>query len=663
MKKIFLLSLLLLLANYSYATEYHVGPGQTFTEVGQAPWTTLVAGDIISIHWRSTPYPTKVFLRAQGTEANPVIIRGIPNAAGDLPILTGEDAITDAQFTTDHFDPVWTEHLSMFLIYRASTDNWNTYKPKHITFEYLEITGVKPEHTFTDQFGAIRNYSNFGTAIDAIVCENLTVRHCYIHHNSQGIFTNTNGGENQISRNLLIEYNEIGENGNIGDDRHHNIYAQAAGTIIQYNKITSLIPGSLGSSLKDRSSGTIIRYNWIETSARTIDLVESEDGYDIVSTEPDYHNTFVYGNVMINDITTSPFASSMIHFGHDNQPEQAKRGTMHFFNNTVYIKGDQSDYWYVNLFDVYDDNDAATDEASIDMYNNIIHKDGTTELRLMRDGGNLTFYENNWLQDDYVELGYGAEAIVTYMTDPILGTSPEFMDLTNLDFTLASSSSCLDIAGDLPANIGLSYPLSEQYAVHAAVVARTSINGESDLGAFEFANNPLAVDFLQFDVVLSQSKKTVKLEWKTASEINNRGFEIQKRNTFGEWPKIGWVAGKYNPTSLNKYFFIDQQPNEGINYYRLKQIDFDGQFEYSEIESINYLDAKSVISIFPNPTSNTINTGDNIYTNYRIFNIHGQLIQSGIITSDMDVSSLMTGTYTIKLYNKYVSDQAIFVKK
>ncbi len=538
MKKATYLILYLLIVQSIYATTYNVGPSQTYTELGDVPWISLIAGDIVQIHWRSMPYAEKIFLRGQGTEVNPIIIRGIPNTNGDLPVLTGENATTNAQFAS-YFSSQYTEDLSLFLIYRGPNDSWSDYKPKHLIIEYLEITGVKPEHTFTDQFGNVRNYSNFGTGICAIVCENLTIRHCKIHHNSQGIFTNTNGDENQISRDLLIEYNEIWDNGNVDDDKHHNIYAQAAGTIIQYNKIGSLVPGSLGSSLKDRSSGTIIRYNWIESSSRAIDLVECQEGCHILTEEPNYHDAYVYGNVIENDITQSPFASSMIHFGYDNSSVNAKRGSLFFYNNTVYIKGDTSDYWYVNLFDVTDDNNSLTMEGSLEMHNNIIHKNGTTNLRLMRDGGTIEFYTNNWLQNDYTALGYQATANVVYTTQPILGVTPDFIDVTNKNFELINSSSCVDIATSMIGIVDTDYLPTMEYKHPANGVVRVMTGSAFDIGAFEY-KNVLTTDSDEFDTSVTvypnpaKNSFTIKIKNDSIDNVviySELGQELRRLNT------------------------------------------------------------------------------------------------------------------------------------
>ncbi len=471
----------------SVAFTYHVGPGQAYTELGDVPWISLTAGDTVAIHWRSTPYAEKIFLRAQGTQDNPVVIRGVPNSNGELPVITGENAVTSSQFI-GYFSSQWTEDLGLFLINRGPDDDYYDYNPRHIVIEYLELTGAKPSNTFTDQFGNIRHYNSFSSAIHALVVDDLVVRHCKIYDNAQGIFTNSNGEtEGEISRNTLIEYNEIWGNGNAGPDgTEHNVYIQSAGTIIQYNYFGSPRQGSAGANIKDRSSGTIIRYNWIEGAARILDLVETEDAAPVIMNEPDYHDVYVYGNIFTNYLTNDPFGSNLIHYGFDNSPVEAKRGTLYFFNNTVYIEGDEDVWWNVRLFDVSDDQDPATTEGTVALYNNIIHKNGTTHLQMMRDGGTLEYNANNWIVSGYEELGYGSSATVVTNTPPLTGSAPGFVDVANEDFSLLENSVCIDIAGNLPSSVEASHPLDKQYVKHAGHTPRTQVGGVFDLGAFEY---------------------------------------------------------------------------------------------------------------------------------------------------------------------------------
>lgn len=535
MKKTTYFIIYLFIVQSIYATTYNVGPGQIYTELGDIPWISLTEGDIVQIHWRSTPYAEKIFLRGQGTEVNPIIIRGIPNTNGDLPILTGENATTNSQFV-NYFSSVHTENLSLFLIYRGPNDSWSDYKPKHITIEYLEITGVKPEHTFTDQLGNVRNYSTFGTAINAIVCDNLTVRHCKIHDNSQGIFTNSkSGGEAQISRNLLIENNEIWDNGNVADDRHHGIYSQAAGTIIQYNRIGNLKDGSIGSSMKDRSSGTIIRYNLIESSARAIDLVESEEG--VLINEPNYHDVYVYGNIIIDDLTEDPYSTAMIHFGYDNVSNIAKRGTLFFYHNTVFVKGNTQDAWYVNVFKVDNDNDTTTTEGTIAMYNNILHKEGTTHLRMIYNGGTFNFYANNWVHENYNDEGAITGGVTQFnvLTNPILGNNPDFINTTNEDFSLNNSSPSIDNASSMDGIVGVNYLPTMEYNYPASGVPRIMNGSAFDIGAFEY-KSVLTTNSDDFDTNITiypnpiENMFTIDIDndaLKKGIIYNNLGQEVQ----------------------------------------------------------------------------------------------------------------------------------------
>ncbi len=78
---------LLLIATPSRATVYEVGPGQAFSSIGDVPLETLTAGDEVNIHWRATPYYEKFVIGGLGTAAQPIVVRGVPNGAGELPVI------------------------------------------------------------------------------------------------------------------------------------------------------------------------------------------------------------------------------------------------------------------------------------------------------------------------------------------------------------------------------------------------------------------------------------------------------------------------------------------------------------------------------------------------------------------------------------------------
>jgi hypothetical protein len=100
----------------------------------------------------------------------------------------------------------------------------------------------------------------------------------------------------------------------------------------------------------------------------------------------------------------------------------------------------------------------------------------------------------------------------------------------------------------------------------------------------------LPVELLSFDVT-PINNQYARLEWVTASEINNDGFEVL-RSTDGEnFKVIGWVNGNGNQTTITEYTYEDYSIEKGITYYyQLKQIDYDGQYEYFNIEPLTLTD-------------------------------------------------------------------------
>ena len=96
----------------------------------------------------------------------------------------------------------------------------------------------------------------------------------------------------------------------------------------------------------------------------------------------------------------------------------------------------------------------------------------------------------------------------------------------------------------------------------------------------------------------------VILNWTTATETNNQGFEIlRSAQNDNDWQKIGYVPGFGTTTEPKSYSYTDQSVTSGTYYYRLKQIDFDGNFEYSAIVAIEIISPVkfSLEQNYPNP--------------------------------------------------------------
>jgi hypothetical protein len=157
------------------------------------------------------------------------------------------------------------------------------------------------------------------------------------------------------------------------------------------------------------------------------------------------------------------------------------------------------------------------------------------------------------------------------------------------------------------------------------------------------------------------------LEWSTASEINNDFFALEKSIDGISWAPIAKIKGNGNSTTINDYSFTDAEQNNEQVYYRLKQVDIDGKFEYSTIISINNCSAKgNTFVISPNPCQDnfTIKTiGLNGVQQFQIYNAVGQFVKEVNVLQMKNISvvDLPNGLYFIK--HKNHSQTLKFIKQ
>jgi len=123
--------------------------------------------------------------------------------------------------------------------------------------------------------------------------------------------------------------------------------------------------------------------------------------------------------------------------------------------------------------------------------------------------------------------------------------------------------------------------------------------------SFSITGGLLPVELISFSGKSTQNGN--QLQWRTATELNNAGFEIQKSKNGKDWQIIEFVSGQGTTNEVNEYKYQDSNPFFGLNYYRLKQIDYDGAFEYSKVIVIEYESSGKNIQVFPNPSSSLIN--------------------------------------------------------
>lgn len=153
------------------------------------------------------------------------------------------------------------------------------------------------------------------------------------------------------------------------------------------------------------------------------------------------------------------------------------------------------------------------------------------------------------------------------------------------------------------------------------------------------------------------------LSWKTATETNNRGFDVEKKTAGSSWQKIGFVKGAGTSTAVHSYSFTDKQPGSGTILYRLKQIDYDGTIKYYSAAEVNNAAAYkfSLSQNYPNPFNPSTNISYTVpatgKVSLKIFNILGREVatvvngiqQAGEYKIIFNASELASGIYFYEL--------------
>ncbi len=176
-----------------------------------------------------------------------------------------------------------------------------------------------------------------------------------------------------------------------------------------------------------------------------------------------------------------------------------------------------------------------------------------------------------------------------------------------------------------------------------------------------YVASPLPIEMLSFNGKLEGDK--VKLEWQTASEINSHYFFVEKMNSQYEWSTIGKLVGAGTSADFHSYESYDNELAD-INYYRIKQVDYDDSFAYSPIISVDHNPKKTdALTIYPIPATaylhiearDKIETIELISDNGIVSLTETQLNED----HELNVSGLAAGLYMMKVY----TDKDVLVKK
>jgi len=194
------------------------------------------------------------------------------------------------------------------------------------------------------------------------------------------------------------------------------------------------------------------------------------------------------------------------------------------------------------------------------------------------------------------------------------------------------------------------------------ITSTVAISSFSDDGVGSTNGTSLPIELTSFTA--TKVDANVKLAWTTATETNNDFFTLEKSNNGVDWQTIYTCDGAGTTTIVHSYSHIDNEPYNGVNYYRLQQTDINGQFTYSSIESVVIKNVDIVFMVFPNPgfaeDVNVLIKGITVETaSISIDDMNGRHIYSGsaevsssqVVIKLADIcNNIRPGTYNISIF-------------
>jgi hypothetical protein len=474
-------------------TDYQVGPGKAYTTLDSVPWESLKAGDTVRVFYSSTPYKGKFAIFGQGTAAAPIRICGVRGPNNERPIIDGNGAVSRPQLSSlisnDATYRDIHEGRTLILI-KGDASNYTSY-PQYIQIDGLNIRNAYPGTPYTNTAKQAVSYNDaFSACIWVDRGQNITIADNEISGCPMAIFSKSlDDGDFAVTKHIRIAGNYMWGAGYPGEVHEHTTYTESSDIIIEFNRYGALRSGADGNSIKDRSVGTVVRYNRIEDGAHAIDLVEAEDFPITATKDPAYRSTYVYGNLISKDGDLGSF----IHYGGDHYGSTAgagwgeplfRKGTLYFFNNTIYATSSANDAWLFQL---------ATTEEKAEVWNNVFVFAANVTNKNMRMSSDLN--GSAWTPGGILNLG--KNWISTGWADsdqyhPVPGQLNGTANLITGATSPLDANTFMPLAGSAVVDAGVAGPAAASgYSVNyqisnASVPSVRKVNGSAvDLGALE----------------------------------------------------------------------------------------------------------------------------------------------------------------------------------
>ena len=282
---------------------------------------------------------------------------------------------------------------------------------------------------------------------------------------------------------------------------------------------------------------------------------------------------------------------------------------------------------------------------------------GTTGTLLIKGGQSILFKDNS--------SGNICSAVMNYRIYPAAAPAGGYTAL-NLPFSSESTngfggkdqvwennSQSIDL---LVGKINGNYTIEIYYSATGSTSNTSSCSdnlflsngGNNYKFNYTITNSPLPVSLTKFTGEAVQT--AIQLNWETVSETNNDFFSVQRSSDLKAWEAIGSVKGAGSIDAKQVYTYTDKQPIIGTNYYRLKQVDFNGNYEYGKAIAVKMI-ANAGLVVYPNPAKNSINiVGIEHATTLQLIDLSGNVLHESSISENTTLAlPNVSGMYLIRV--------------
>ncbi|MFC4232168.1 T9SS type A sorting domain-containing protein [Parasediminibacterium paludis] len=289
--------------------------------------------------------------------------------------------------------------------------------------------------------------------------------------------------------------------------------------------------------------------------------------------------------------------------------------------------------------------------VSIKEYSNLVYS-GTEFVAKEVDATTRKFFHVDVWTPDITTF---AVKLVDFGPTGVYATGPVVQDLKNFTLTKGAWNS-------LEVNLDNLTALTTKG--HIAQLLFVDLDNSGAGGGTVFFDNvyfssvtTLPVNLAAFNVVKVGS--TAQLSWKTLSEINNKGFAVERSADGITWNQLQFVNASTSGSNGASYSAIDNSPLNGVNYYRLKQVDNDGKFVYSSTASVNFGNNDAVgFAFYPNPVRAKITvalqTIQSSNASLSLVNVDGKTVKTIALTSQQSNSNIQISVSDIAKGNYFL---------